>query len=94
MSDPLTSEKFKLLCQKELDDLVATQDIIQRVRYLIDDKTDGLLNIDQVSQKLNLTKRTLQRMLKEKERSFQLLYDEVRRTKAQKIIIESIHYQR
>jgi AraC-like DNA-binding protein len=67
---------------KELDDLVATQDIIQRVKYLIDDKTDGLLNIDQVSQKLNLTKRTLQRMLKEKERSFQLLYDEVG-TKAQ-----------
>lgn len=87
MSDPLTSEKFKLLCQKELDDLVATQDIIQRVKYLIDDKTDGLLNIDQVSQKLNLTKRTLQRMLKEKERSFQLLYDEVRRTKAQKLLL-------
>jgi AraC-like DNA-binding protein len=78
---------------KELDDLVATQDIIQRVKYLIDDKTDGLLNIDQVSQKLNLTKRTLQRMLKEKERSFQLLYDEVRGLKL-KIIIESIHYQR
>lgn len=86
MSDPLTSEKFKLLCQKELDDLAATQDILYRVKQLIDDEVEGLLSIDQVAKKLNLTKRTLQRMLQEKEVSFQLLYDDVRKTKAQKLL--------
>ncbi|MCH7294326.1 helix-turn-helix domain-containing protein [Acinetobacter higginsii] len=87
MADPLTAEKFKLLCQKELDELLATQDILQRVKYLIDDKTEGLLSIDQVAQKLNLTKRTLQRMLQEKMISFQMLYDEVRKEKAKKLML-------
>ena len=87
MADPLTAEKFKLLCQKELDELLATQDILQRVKYLIDDKTEGLLSIDQVAQKLNLTKRTLQRMLQEKMISFQTLYDEVRKEKAKKLML-------
>jgi AraC-like DNA-binding protein len=87
MADPISAEKFKLLCQKELDELVATQDILQRVKYLIDDKTEGLLGIDQVAQKLNLTKRTLQRMLQEKTISFQNLYDEVRREKAKKMML-------
>ncbi|ENW79729.1 hypothetical protein F909_02832 [Acinetobacter sp. ANC 3929] len=87
MADPLTAEKFKLLCQKELDELVATQDILQRIKYLIDDKTEGLLSIDQVAQRLTLTKRTLQRMLQEKNISFQTLYDEVRREKAKKLLL-------
>lgn len=87
LSDPLTSEKFKQLCQKELDELVATQDILYRVKQLIDDPIEGLLGIDQVAQKLNLTKRTLQRMLQEKSVSFQSLYDDVRKTKAQKLML-------
>lgn len=87
MSDPLTSEKFKLLCQKELDELVATQDILHRVKNMIDDQHQGLLNIDQVAQKLNLTKRTLQRMLQEQNVSFQILYDQVRKAKAQKLLL-------
>lgn len=87
MADPLTSEKFKLLCQKELDDLDATQDILYRVKHLINDENEGLQNIDQVAQKLNLTKRTLQRMLQEKAVSFQSLYDEVRREKARKLML-------
>ncbi|MDR7015282.1 AraC family transcriptional regulator ligand-binding domain-containing protein [Acinetobacter sp. 3657] len=87
MSDPLTSEKFKLLCQKELDDLATTQDILYRVKQLIDDEIEGLLSIDQVAKKLNLTKRTLQRMLQEKNISFQILYDDVRKSKAQKMLL-------
>lgn len=90
MSDPLTSEKFKLLCQKELDELVATQDILYRVKRLIDDPTEGLLSIDQVAQKLNLTKRTLQRMLQEKAVSFQNLYDDVRKQKARKLLLNPL----
>ncbi|GAB02162.1 MULTISPECIES: AraC family transcriptional regulator [Acinetobacter] len=90
MSDPLTSEKFKLLCQKELDELVTTQDILYRVKRLIDDPIEGLLSIDQVAQKLNLTKRTLQRMLQEKGVSFQSLYDDVRKQKARKLLLNPL----
>lgn len=90
MSDPLTSEKFKLLCQKELNELVATQDILYRVKQLIDDPVEGLLNIDKVAQKLNLTKRTLQRMLQEKAVSFQTLYDDVRKQKARKLLLNPL----
>lgn len=72
---------------KELDELVATQDILYRVKQLIDDPIEGLLGIDQVAQKLNLTKRTLQRMLQEKSVSFQSLYDDERKTKAQKLML-------
>ncbi|QHI11741.1 helix-turn-helix transcriptional regulator [Acinetobacter haemolyticus] len=87
MSDPLNYEKFKLLCQKELDKLSVTQDILYHVKHLIDDPNEGLLNIDQVAQKLNLTKRTLQRMLQEQNVSFQILYDQVRKAKAQKLLL-------
>lgn len=87
MADPLTAEKFKLICQKELDDLAATQDILYRVKYLIDDPNEGLLGIEQVAEKLNLTKRTLQRMLQEKSINFQILYDEVRKQKAKKLML-------
>ncbi|OBY75509.1 AraC family transcriptional regulator [Acinetobacter gyllenbergii] len=87
MADPLSAEKFKALCQKELDELVATQDILQRIKYLIDDKTEGLLSIEQVAQKLNLTKRTLQRMLQEKAVSFQTLYEDVRKEKAKQLML-------
>lgn len=87
MADPLTAEKFKLICQKELDDLAATQDILYRVKYLIDDPNEGLLGIEQVAEKLNLTKRTLQRKLQEKSINFQILYDEVRKQKAKKLML-------
>lgn len=82
MSDAIMSEKFKLLCQKELDDLSATQELIPRVKQLIYDEVDGLRSIDAVAQKLNLTKRTLQRMLQEKSISFQKIYDDVRKRTA------------
>ncbi len=45
------------------------------------DDLNGLLNLEQVAKKLNLTKRTLQRMLKEKGYNFQKLYKESARGK-------------
>lgn len=86
LSDPLAFEKFKALCQTELENLFTHQDILYQVKKSIDDEHQGLQAIDQVAKKLNLTKRTLQRMLQERQSNFQLLYNEVRREKVKKLL--------
>ena len=86
MSDPLTSDKLRILCEKELEELFLQQDILHSVQYIIENEFETTQNIDQLAQKLNLTKRTLQRILQEKNTSFQKIYDEIRKEKAYKLL--------
>ncbi|UOB53399.1 AraC family transcriptional regulator [Acinetobacter junii] len=86
MSDPLTSDKLKILCEKELEELFLKQDILYSVKYIIENEFETTQNIEQLAQKLNLTKRTLQRILQEKNTSFKEIYNNIRKEKALKLM--------
>ncbi|CDH42279.1 hypothetical protein [Acinetobacter pittii] len=86
MADPLTSKKLQVICENELNKISKFQEIQFRVKNALYDDLNGLLNLEQVAKKLNLTKRTLQRMLKEKGYNFQKLYKEVREEKLVKFL--------
>ncbi|WP_267994370.1 hypothetical protein [Acinetobacter pittii] len=75
-----------MICENELNKISKFQEIQFRVKNALYDDLNGLLNLEQVAKKLNLTKRTLQRMLKEKGYNFQKLYKEVREEKLVKFL--------
>ncbi|AXI04118.1 AraC family transcriptional regulator [Aquirhabdus parva] len=85
-SDPSTARRLRKMCQQQLDFIQAKRDITVLVRELIYCEKDGLQSIEVVAAKLRLSKRTLQRLLKNANQNFNALYDQTREQTARMMI--------
>ena len=85
-ADPSTAKRLRKQCQQQLDFLRAKSDITVLVRELIYSEEEGLQSIEAVAEKLCVSKRTLQRLLKRVDQNFNTLYDTTREQAARMMI--------
>lgn len=77
---------FEQQCRHALGQLSERSSVAQRVRRLIGEFLEGPVGIAQVSARLRMSHRTLQRKLRAEGTSFQALVDGVRRARADALI--------
>jgi AraC-like DNA-binding protein len=82
MADPETFREAALICQRELDKLVANESLAARVRRLLLEKQNGFPSLVVTSRLFHMTSRTLHRRLLDEGTSFKTILEEVRRTLA------------
>ncbi|WP_410209947.1 AraC family transcriptional regulator ligand-binding domain-containing protein [Aquirhabdus sp.] len=82
LADSVTAKLMIEQCQRELDKLLAESSIVRHVRVHIYNDKEGIRSIEDVAKQLKLSKRTLQRLLKNSDQSFNAIYDDVREQKA------------
>jgi AraC-like DNA-binding protein len=85
--DPVASERARIQCAQELDELRARSGIAGRVRQVLANEDVG--SLDQLAAHLNMAPRTLRRRLASEGVSFSTLVDENVRDEAQRLMRSS-----
>ncbi len=84
---PAVWDSIEPMLSKQLDEKTQGQNMSNRVRDLLEEcLPGGCTNADDVARRLNTSKRSLQRRLKEEGTSFQSLLDEVRQMLAKQYL--------
>ncbi|HLK37880.1 MAG TPA: AraC family transcriptional regulator [Polyangiaceae bacterium] len=98
MGDPEAFREAALICQRELDKLVANESMAARVRRLLLEGQNGFPSLQVAARMFHMTPRTLHRRLVAEGTSFRELLEDVRRTlalehvKSGRLSIEEIAY--
>lgn len=78
MADPLAARLAREQCKRELHLLFEKSDITALVKELVYDEVEGFSSTEEVADKLNISRRTLQRKLAEAGKSFREVLEEVK----------------
>ena len=90
--DKLVSEMAQKHCDDQLMSIEPMQQgIIARVRRCLEAEKGVYPNLEQVSDKLNMSSRSLKRKLKTADSSFQVILDNIRKTEAIEYLCHSAH---
>lgn len=82
MADPEAFREAALICQRELDKLVASESLTARVRRLLLEKQSGFPSLVVTARLLHMTPRTLHRRLLDEGTSFKQVLEQTRHTLA------------
>jgi AraC-like DNA-binding protein len=82
-SDPAMAAKAERYCRSDAPPRLADGDVVQEVRRVLENWTEGRPDLDEVARELKTSARTLRRNLHEGGASYQSLLDEARRLRAE-----------
>ena len=80
--DPLMMETMEQLCQQMASRLMREPDLVQEVLIVLRADTGTLPCVKEIAQRFGVSPRTLRRRLAEKDSSYRMLGDQVRRERA------------
>ena len=90
-SDQHTLHQARALCEQELTKVNQLQSIASRVRLLLMNSRENFLSLQQISERLSLTPRTLHRRLEAEGNSYQSVLEDVRHTLAKQYLQHHHH---
>lgn len=76
--DPVTAQQLEEQCRRELAQMGDTEDVVERLRNLLRDGSEGYPDLETACARLLTSSRTLKRHLQQRGTSFQQLLDQAR----------------